>query len=368
MTPIKGNQRAHHFRHFVKTIHDNETPLHQDTKWLFYQKIKDCIDDNLPFPLKVKCHGYGKEYIRIAYGTPETISKDIKFCPSIPKNPFTEQREFIYDVVNGASSIEVEKPTEEGFIPDLSLYDDERKLITAIEIVHTHEDSEEKCDYYVEKGIDVAYVNVEDEKDLLDYNNDKYSKITFKLHRNGCKIPIITTPRMLRDNLHLRERIFQDKLNTALQSLFSELDRYNEKIVLENREVKRRIARQKEAEIIRQQEEERQKRLVEEQKRLEKERLLREEEQKRLRTEYQLRTEQRTTEIEAKKQKLLALGIEGVCFDCGNEGRNISVIPVTEIDSRFEITIYRCARCYGKYVFGKSDDKLKRAIDEIVSN
>ncbi|KGK99223.1 hypothetical protein LI82_04170 [Methanococcoides methylutens] len=367
MISAKGNKNEHHFRHLVKVDHVSETPLHQDTKWLFYQKIKDCLDKNTSFPLVFECPDYGKEYTRIAYGIPESTSQKTKYSPHLRKNPFTEQREFTHNVVNGASRIEVEKAVD-GFIPDLSLYDEAGNVVTAIEIVHKHEDSEEKSEYYLQNGIDVIYINVDNEDDLLDYHKGKYSKITFSLYRNGCNVHVLTTSRMLMENLHLREKIFQADLNAALYSLFSELDRCNERTVFEKIELKRRLARQKEDEIKRQQEQKRQIRLAEEQKRLKEERLLREEEQKRLRTEYQLRDEQRTTEIEAKKQKLLALGTKGICFDCGNEGHNISVIPVTEIDSRFEISIYRCAKCYSKYVFGKSDDKLKRAISEIVSN
>lgn len=368
MISAKGKKNAHHFRHFIKTTHDNETPLHQDTKWLFYQKINDCIINNNPFPLVFECYDYGKEYNQIVYGTSETIPSKTKYCPLLHKNPFTERREFTYNLVEGASRIEVEKPTEEGFIPDLSLYDEEGNLITAIEIVHTHEDSEDKCEYYLQKGIDVIYVNVSNGDDLLDYKNGKYSKITFNLYHNGCKIPIIITPKMLIDNIRLREKIFQDNLDIALYSLFSTLDDYTNNTVFDKLEEKRRLILQEEDRIRLHREQERQKSLAEEHERLEKERRLIEKERKLLRKEYQSKNEQNIAETEAKKQKLLALETEGICFDCGAKSCSVSTITVPEIDTRFKINIYRCAKCYEKYVFEKSGDKLKKAINEIVSN
>ncbi|MBN2488448.1 MAG: hypothetical protein JXA98_05415 [Methanosarcinaceae archaeon] len=367
MTAAKGQIYAHHFRHFTKNIHDNETPLHQDTKWLFYQKLKDCIENNTAFPLNCECHSYGKEYTQIGYGISESIPLDTKYCPTLDINPFNERRRFVYNVVNGASEAHVEKTTKEGFKPDISLYDENDNIIVAVEIAHTHEDSDEKSEYYLEKGIDVIYVNVGTNDDLLDYHNNKYSKIIFKLHRRGCRIPIVTTPKMLIDNLRYRERLFQDKLNTALNRLFSDIDEYIYDIVREKVEEKICIAREQQEKMQRQREWERQKQIQEYKKSQKEERLKREQELKLDREKYRLQTEQKMASIEAKKKKLMALQTEGVCFNCGNEGRNKSSKNVTEINSQFVITINRCASCYNKYVSNPIDKKLEKAIEEILS-
>ena len=368
MASAKGKVYAHHFKHLVKNIHDNETPLHQDTKWLFYQKIKDCIDSIISFHLNCECHTYGNEYKRISYGISDTNSVETKFCPSLEINPFTGQRRFIFNLVDEVSDIKVEKHTKDGFVPDISLYDKNGDLITAIEIVHTHEDSDEKCEYYFQRGINVVYVRVENETDLLKYKNNNFSKITFNLNRNGCKIPIITTRKMLVDHLHLREQIFQDKFNTALQGFFSTLDEYTNRTVIEQIEMKLHIACEKEKEIKRQRENERKKHLAEVQKRHEKEKLLREEEQKRIMQEYKLKKAQKTADIEVRKKQLLALETKGTCFNCRGEGYNVSIKSIPEIDLRFNVSIYHCNKCYNDYVSKPIDDKLNRAIEDILSN
>jgi hypothetical protein len=218
----------------------------------------------------------------------------------------------------------------------------------------------------LEKGIDVLYINVQNNDDLLDYHNNKYSKITFKLHRNGCKIPIVTTYGMLIDNLRYRARLFHENLNTAINRLFLDIDEYINDTVREKIEEKIRIARERQEKIQRQREWERQKQIQECKKRQEEDNLIREQELKQYLEKYRLQTEQRMASIEVKKEKLMALETEGICFNCGEKGHNVSTKSITEIDVHFEIRIYRCIKCYYKYVSNPVDDKLENAISGIL--
>jgi transcription elongation factor Elf1 len=336
MISALGKKNKHHFRHLVKTVHDNESPLHQDTKWLFYQKLKRCIEGNIGFPLNFECQTYGEEYNRIYYGEFDYFDLGTKYCPNLEINPDTEQREFVFDLVKGASRIKVEKQIEGRFIPDVSLYDEKENLLMAIEIVHKHKDTEEKCDYYFQRGINVIHVGVDNEEDLLNYHRNTYSKITFNFHQNGCERPVITTSKMLMDNVHSR---------IEMKSIIAQ----QEKIELEKQEKERWIKRN--PDILRMQEEKSQ---------------TEKEWHTPLKKESRVQDSQRLAEMKIKEQKLMDLGEKGVCFNCGNESKSVSNIVITEINSKFAINIYRCGKCYEQYV--SSDEKLKKAINEIVSN
>lgn len=215
MIPRKGNIRTYHYSHKNIEYHKgiSESPLHYNTKWFVHNLIKDALQNKIQIYSEVMCpkqdvyHTYNKipygiyEIHQIEYNVEGYFSKDYILKPI--------DKPFDYYVTDRIDNVAVEK-NEQKFRPDVSLFKND-KLIKAIEIVHTHDDSAEKTDYYRDNKIDVIKIKVDSEDDLKSirktkrFLNNRFVEIV--LNRHGCNLPIITTKKMMIDNLQCRERI-----------------------------------------------------------------------------------------------------------------------------------------------------------------
>lgn len=129
-----GDFRAHHFAHYSNTTHTGtgESIVHSNSKLCLYYYLKKYLGRRTsPYTI-----------LRYKLGTFDM------YCPNTK-----------YSLLQDIDSIELEYRSQIEFIPDIALLSN-GKLHTAIEIVHTHDDSPEKKHFYQENGIDVLYISV----------------------------------------------------------------------------------------------------------------------------------------------------------------------------------------------------------------
>lgn len=215
MIPRKGDIRTNHYSHKNIELHKsiNETPLHYNTKWFIHNLIKDSLQNKRRIYNEIMCpkQDIYSIYKYIPYGIFETHQIEHNVEWYFPENHILKPIDIFFDyyVTDGIDNLDVEKKDQK-FIPDVSLLKND-KLIKAIEIVHTHDDSNEKTDYYRDNKIDVIKIKVQSEDDLESIRRTKrFIKNKFVeivLNRHGCNLPIITTKKMIIDNIQCREKI-----------------------------------------------------------------------------------------------------------------------------------------------------------------
>lgn len=129
-----GDFRIHHFAHYANATHrgTGESIVHSNSKLCLYHHLKNHLERGTsPYTT-----------LRYKLGTLDTQYLTTKYFP-------------LQDIDN----IELEYRSQIEFIPDIALLSN-GELQTAIEIIHTHDDSPEKKDFYQENGIDVLYISV----------------------------------------------------------------------------------------------------------------------------------------------------------------------------------------------------------------
>jgi hypothetical protein len=141
LRPVMGSERQNHFRHTVDMGCSEETYLHRLGKFLFHQVYQERLQAGEPFEIELSrlkictvCEKYG----------PCEISVDpVK-----------------YDLTQFFPKIVLETP-DDGFIPDLLLFNDEgEKLYVEIAVTHLSTEEKRTSDHRI------IELNVEQEEDL----------------------------------------------------------------------------------------------------------------------------------------------------------------------------------------------------------
>ena len=214
MIPRRGGDRTHHYSHKNIEYHkSSESPLHYNTKWFIHNLIEDALQNKIGIYSEGMCpkQDVYSTYKKIPYGIYESHQIEHNVEGYFPKNCILKplDNSFDYFLTDIIDNVNVEKK-EQKFWPDVSLFK-KNKLIRAIEIIHTHDDSDDKTDYYRENKIDVIKIKVESEDDYecirrtKRFIDNKFVEIV--LNRHGCNLPIITTKKMIIDNIQCREKI-----------------------------------------------------------------------------------------------------------------------------------------------------------------
>jgi|GEM_PF-6358563 len=129
-----GDSRSHHFAHYADAAHSGtgESIVHSNSKLCLYYYLKNHLEKGISPFTELRCN----------LGTFDTQYLNTEYSP-------------LQDI----DDIELEYRSQIEFIPDIALLSN-GELHTAIEIIHTHDDSPVKKDFYQEKGIDVLYIQV----------------------------------------------------------------------------------------------------------------------------------------------------------------------------------------------------------------
>ncbi|AFV22368.1 hypothetical protein Mpsy_0155 [Methanolobus psychrophilus R15] len=129
-----GDLRAHHFAHYANSTHTGtgESIVHSNSKLCLYHYLKNHLEkrQSPSTTLRFKFNAFDTQYHTTRYSPLQNID-----------------------------SIELEYRSQIEYVPDVALLS-QGELHTAIEIVHTHDDSPEKKEFYQENGIDVLYIPV----------------------------------------------------------------------------------------------------------------------------------------------------------------------------------------------------------------
>lgn len=129
---FEGRVKTYHFAHVGNhSCGVGEGDIHFNTKCAFYRKLLDCLNAGIPYTAYI-----------------------------ITKKALAN---YDFNILDGVTKIEMEKSTLHKFRPDISLISDD-KLVKAIEIVHTHEDSESKTEAYIENGVGVCKIYMDENK------------------------------------------------------------------------------------------------------------------------------------------------------------------------------------------------------------
>lgn len=123
-----------HFAH--KNFSDNcspETILHLGFKKLLFNRISNAIKINIPVNFEWNC----------------------KYCEAIHRG----------NLIKKIHSIKIESALN-NYCPDLNMYDEYNKMISAIEIVVTHPPETELLKYYKDNGIILIQFDLKSDKDL----------------------------------------------------------------------------------------------------------------------------------------------------------------------------------------------------------
>lgn len=221
----QGAIREHHFAHKNCNDHDScgESETHSDTVLFLLEIFRSLLDEGKTLKQIKSCpepeaKGHVK-YNEIPYGISSVY----------PYNKIKAVgNTFIYDILQNIDQVEreysVTAPDGSLFRPDLALLQ-KNKLIKAVEVVYSHEDSPEKTQFYQENMIDVIRVDVGSFEDFLDLKKewDSDSKLRTTIYVNN-QLLVLTTQEMLIQNLRTREMIL------TLNSLLSELEEYNNEV------------------------------------------------------------------------------------------------------------------------------------------
>ena len=145
LIPKLGKIRIHHFSH-EKGAGANcskETYLHKVSKEIFYEVYNKCIANQKEFHIEYEimneCNYYLKKY-----------KKTCLYCEDRTEN-----------LIKYFSNIELQKK-DENFIPDLLLYNDNKKEKIYIEIFVTHRVSDDK----IESGNRIIEIRIKEESDI----------------------------------------------------------------------------------------------------------------------------------------------------------------------------------------------------------
>lgn len=212
-------QREHHFVHYESHDHSGESPLHYNTKCLISDFLDKKREDDSGFKIKFLCPKQKSAdeecilYNFIPYGLYPNDCFDFKKIIV----PF--YGETSYSVLDNIDEVTPEKRIDNLYIPDVALLQN-NKLIRAVEVVYTHEDSDDKTRYYEENHIDVIKVYVNDDTDFDELKNSLYCELSCDLikvvlNNSGCRIPFVTTDDMLVNNLHQRDFLKELTLQTS---------------------------------------------------------------------------------------------------------------------------------------------------------
>lgn len=99
------------------------------------------------------------------------------------------------------------------------------KLHTAIEVVHSNDDSEEKIAYYQENEINVIRINIKDfDSYILLKKSTKYIHNFLTqdsyLYKSGCMLPVVTTKEMFENQLKwIRQKELKAKREMEIKEL-----------------------------------------------------------------------------------------------------------------------------------------------------
>jgi len=171
------------------------------------KQIRTCPEPN--------ARGYNK-YDKIPYGVSNTDPYKLKikavgdtFAYGILENIDRVEREYTVKAPDGSL-----------FRPDIALLQ-ENRLVRAVEVVYSHEDSPEKTRFYKESMIDVVRVDIQSSDEILALKNDSDAALRLKtiIYVNNA-LPIRTTKEMLINNLRIRQKI------RILTTLLTEVNEY----------------------------------------------------------------------------------------------------------------------------------------------
>lgn len=217
-------KREHHFVHHEEADHSGESSLHYNTKCFISKFLDAKCQEGSDFVLKLVCPKQQLNaekcilYDAIPYGL---YPKDC-FNPNHTLMPF--YKESSYSVLEGIDCVIPEKKIDNSYVPDVSLFQN-NKLFRAIEVVYTHEDSEDKTKYYEDNCIDVIKVHVNKDSDFDEletcFNEGLYCNLIEIVINSGiCKT--ITTNQMLVENIN--QRLFLKDLVFQKNAIEREID------------------------------------------------------------------------------------------------------------------------------------------------
>ena len=237
MVPKKGKIKEHHFAHNNDSDlskhgnHLNESDLHKKTKNYIVGKLKELYENNKHLYFNVTCTKHkDADYIfnDLYYGThlnKVQVEKNIK--PDLERIKYNIE----YD------NVLCEKQTAGKYIPDISLMKN-GALNTVIEIIHTHEDTEEKTEWYRENKINVISIEVKSENDYkklksqfrISWVNTFKIPSIFNMELNKhCGVKLVITKDMLINNYNVRKRnknlselLYNDNGNSIAEELIKE--------------------------------------------------------------------------------------------------------------------------------------------------
>ncbi|SES66399.1 Competence protein CoiA-like family protein [Methanococcoides vulcani] len=242
LIPRKGDVNAHHYAHKNIEAHAGggvgakESALHSNSKCKVYDLLKNALNNQRHITLFKKCPFGETAYKDITYPVlldnyPNINPMDINWPMNYYDFDYSNlhikpANEFYYKVTETIDEVVLEKQDRSGYRPDISLLKD-GTLIKAIEIVHTHDDSEEKTKYYQSNNIDVIKIFVPSESEynlLMKCTNKLPSKITYTFLYSGCSVPYITTKQMLISNIYIQEIIKIRRMAHELSINYSDLE------------------------------------------------------------------------------------------------------------------------------------------------
>ncbi len=216
----QGAIREHHFAH--KNIDNHigygESETHSDAVLWLQETLRALLNKGNSFKQIKTCpepnsRGYNK-YEEIPYGISNTDPYKLKIK--------AVGGTFVYDILENIDRVEreytVKAPDGSLFRPDLALLQGNR-LVRAVEVVYSHEDSPEKARYYKENMIDVVRVDIQSSEEILALKGESDADLKLKtiIYVNNA-LPIRTTKEMLVQNLRIRQR------NHILNSLVTEME------------------------------------------------------------------------------------------------------------------------------------------------
>lgn len=144
LIPRIGKYNERHFAHRITIDCNGETYLHKLGKELFEEHYKDCVENGIPFWVKLyqekKCNCSEKEFNRNCELGTELVSIDLT----------RYYKQIVVEQIDG------------DFKPDLILTHDDPQKQIFIEIIVTHRSTEKKLG----SGIRIIEINVDNEDDL----------------------------------------------------------------------------------------------------------------------------------------------------------------------------------------------------------
>lgn len=197
MTSATGEKLAHHFRHLTDYDHKGESALHLETKFVFFKRLTDLLENTNLYNLNIdfeKNYQFGFDLVNelkkqdianrlINYKFNLDIYNELNLIDEKGRTVWSKKN-INYNLLENISKISYEKKID-NFIPDISLMDENNNLIRAIEIVHKHEDEEDKIEYYKNNEIDVIYIYVDNDDDYQNYLNNEKELFKIKLVNNS---------------------------------------------------------------------------------------------------------------------------------------------------------------------------------------